>query len=99
MSIFKKLGQFLKISPDHDRYAHWVQVKCDHCGEIIRARIDLRHQLSREYKPNSDDYSYICRKTIIGKGPCFRPIEMTLIFTSKLKVIDRQIQGGQFVDD
>lgn len=99
MSILKKLLQLLKIDPNHDRYAHWVPVKCDHCGEVIRARVDLRHQLSREYEPNSDKYTFICRKTIIGNGPCFRPIEIKLIFNSNLKVIDRQIQGGQFVDD
>lgn len=71
-------------------------VQCAHCGEIIKTHIDLENDLSAEYGANEHEFSYFCRKVLIGKQNCFAPIEVELKFDNRRRLIEKQIKGGTF---
>jgi len=98
MGIFKKLSSLFSTSgsqktPD---YSTFITVRCNRCGEVIRARIDLRNDLTINYDDNT---TYYCRKVIIGEQRCYKQIEVELTFDNRKKLINRQISGGAFVDE
>ena len=97
MGFFKKLTSVFSSSPQKPAdLSYWYTVRCKRCGEEIKARIDLRNDLTIDY--DAGDGSYYCRKVIIGGGYCFQQIEVQMRFNTKRLLIDRQIEGGQFVD-
>lgn len=95
MAFFKKLANLFNATGGTPRPAHVVSVRCNRCGEILTARIDLGNDLSR-----ADDGGFIVRKTVMGSGEnrCFQRVEVTLHFDEKYTVTDREISGGTFVD-
>jgi hypothetical protein len=100
MGFFKKLSEFFSSSgpqkaPD---YAMYITVKCKRCGETIRARIDLRNDLTINYDSEGPVPTYFCRKVLIGERRCYQPVEIELTFDGKKKIIQRQISGGEFID-
>ena len=96
MCLFKRL--FGPAGQREDN-AYWIVVQCDRCGEIIRARVDTRNDLSINYAESEAGTTYFCRKTLIGDNLCFQPIEVELTFDANRHLVDRQIKGGQFVDE
>jgi hypothetical protein len=98
MNLFKRLSNLVKprarTSP-----AQWVTVRCDRCGETLQARINLYNDLSVEYGEKESDTTYVCRKQLVGEQGCFQRIEVTLTFDAKRLLIDREISGGQFIDE
>ena len=96
MSFLKKLTKMFTASPA-DASAYWVVVKCNRCGETIRARINLNNDLSIDYEGGRKP-TYVCRKTLMGEGRCFQRVEVELTFDDKKRVIAREITGGQFAD-
>jgi hypothetical protein len=95
MGIFKKLSNLFSVSGDSDSYAYWLNVQCNRCGEHIRARVDLRNDLSPIYSEKGT--TYFCRKVLVGEQRCFQKIEVEIDFDQDRKVVDRRIQGGKFV--
>ena len=97
MGLFKKLSQMIFPQSTSDPSAYWIKVKCRRCGEVIRARISLHNDLSVEYVDGGT--TYFCRKTLIGEGHCFQRVEVKLTFDVNRKLINREITGGEFVDE
>ena len=98
MGFFKKLGGLFSSSGKPDDMVMWVSVKCQRCGEIISTRIDLRNELSVEFEGDGPP-TYFCRKEVMGdKGLCFQRIEIELTFDAKRNLLQREINGGSFVD-
>lgn len=96
MNFLKKLSGYLK-APIED-YSYWVNVRCNRCGEMISTRVDLRNDPSVNYSGDKGK-TYFCRKVLIGEKYCFQKIEVLLTFDKNHKLIDREINGGVFVDD
>jgi hypothetical protein len=96
MSIFEKISAIFK-APIQD-YSYWITVRCKRCGEIIKARVDLRNDPSINYDDERGTV-YYCRKVLIGEEYCFEKIEVELIFDANRKLIDRHIVGGEFIDE
>ncbi len=92
MSFLKKL--FSDTPPKPEKHYYTFNVKCRRCGEVIEGRIDLDNDLSLD----EDGNSYIVRKGLIGANRCFQQIEVEMTFTSDRKLIEKQIQGGTFVE-
>jgi hypothetical protein len=92
LNFFKKL-----FSRRSDSSLFWVYVQCDHCGEKLHTHVNLHHDLSIRYGATEKDDVYFTRKRIIGRDRCFKPIEIELTFDSQRRLVDRQIQGGQFI--
>ena len=98
MSFFKKLSELFSTPGGADASAYWLAVKCNRCGEAIRARINLNNDLSLDYDQDGRA-TYFCRKMLIGEGRCFQRVEVELTFDKDKRLVDREISGGQFVDE
>ena len=71
----------------------YIRVKCDACGEIIRARINPNSELSQ-----LDEGGYFVRKVLVGQQ-CFRAIEVQLRYSDLGRTeIGREIKGGTSVE-
>lgn len=99
MNLIKKLATLLAATgQDNQARSYWLAVQCDRCGETVRARINMSNDLSTEYDESGNTTGYFCRKVLIGQQNCFQPIEVTLKFDAKRKLMDRTITGGKFVE-
>ena len=76
-----------------------IAVRCNRCGEIIHGQINLHNDLSVQYE--GDDLFYYCRKGLVGgkETRCFQEVIVEYTFDARRNLIDRQIEGGRFVDD
>jgi len=100
MSIFKRLSSlFSAQGTTNNQRDYWLVVRCKRCGEIIRSRVDLWNDLSWTDPDSGENSAYTCRKTLMGSGICFQQIEVNLAFDSKRNVLDRDITGGEFIED
>lgn len=70
----------------------YLYIKCDHCGAAVRVRADKRHDLQRDY----DTGELILSKEIMD-GTCFNLIQTTTRFGAGYRIIDQQINGGEFI--
>ncbi len=76
-----------------------VSVKCNRCGEILTARVNMANDLSVEFSPTGTPKSYTCRKVVQGSGRCFQSIEVLLKFDSRRTLLEKEIHGGKFVEE
>jgi len=98
MNILRRIKDLFTTAAD-DRSSYWVYVRCDGCNEKLHTRINLFNDLSVRYDDTEAGTTYFCRKTLIGSEQCFRPIEVELTFDEQRKLIDKKIQGGQFISE
>ena len=96
MGLLKKLASWLSPAPVDTAY--WVTVRCNRCGEIIRARVNLSNDLSVDYEPDGAS-GYTCHKVLMGSGHCFQRVEVDLVFNADRSLRQRSIAGGQFVEE
>jgi len=96
LNFFKKVfgggsgGGSATASGDRGIY---IEVKCDACGEIIRARVNPTTELSLQ----DDGQTYFVRKVLVGQQ-CFRSIEVELHYSDLHGTeISRDIRGGTSV--
>jgi hypothetical protein len=73
-------------------------VKCKRCGETIQGQVNINNEPSLESDEKGKPY-YTCRKVLIGTGHCFQQIEVLFKFNESRRVLDREISGGEFVED
>ena len=97
MSFLKKIAAALSPKGAGEGEALWVYVRCDKCGEAIKTRLDLSHDLTPNYSAEGRVTDYVVRKVLIGSQRCFEPIEVKLTFDPQRRVISREIDGGQFI--
>jgi hypothetical protein len=79
--------------------AYPLAVKCNRCGEILHARVNMANDLSVEYSSSGTPESYSCRKVIMGSGRCFQQVEVVLRFDSQRTLKEKEIHGGTFVEE
>jgi hypothetical protein len=95
MGFFKKIMNALFGASDQeirDRDGIYLYVKCDKCGSPIRVRADKHHDLQRDY----DTGEYVLNKEIMD-GSCFSLIHATVRFDPGYRIVDREIEGGEFI--
>lgn len=98
MQFLKKLfgmggGGGLTSVPSGDSDGLYLYVQPKGCEEIVRVRINLRNDLSL----TDDDRGYLVHKLARGQK-CFQSVDMTIHFDGQRRIIEREIDGGQFVD-
>jgi hypothetical protein len=98
MSFLKKIASALSPKSAEDGDVLWVYVRCDKCGEAIKTRLDLRHDLTPSFNDEGRVAEYVVRKVLIGSQRCFEPIEVKLTFDAQRRVTSREITGGQFIN-
>jgi hypothetical protein len=97
MGFLKKISTIFSSTLTEETNATWIYVKCKRCGEKLRARINVRSELSPEFSNSDYATSFHCRKVLIGEQRCFQQIEVNLTFDAKYRIVDKQISGGQFI--
>jgi len=99
MGFWDKVLGFLKKASGEsdDPMAYWVYARCDKCGEPLKARVDLRNELTAEFGESRADTLYRSRKVLIGSGRCYAPVEVELTFDARRNVAKRGISGGAFL--
>jgi hypothetical protein len=80
-------------------YHYDVYVRCKKCGEVLKAHINLRNDLSIHYSEEGKSDHYFTRKTIMGSKGCYAPIEIELRFNLKRGLLDQTIRGGEFLTE
>jgi hypothetical protein len=73
-------------------------VKCKRCGEIIHGQVNVNNDPSLEFDEQGKPY-YLCRKVVMGNQMCFQQIEVIFKFNDLRGVLERQITGGEFVEE
>jgi hypothetical protein len=95
MGFLKNLfGGGASAKPEKRFYV--FRVKCKRCGEIIEGRVDLDNDLSQDY--DGDRTIYFVRKGLVGQNRCFQQIEVEMKFTADRELIEKEAQGGTFVE-
>ena len=94
MGFLKNLFGGLNTKPEKRYYV--FKVKCSRCGEVIEGRLDLDNDLSLDYE--GDSTVYFVRKGLIGENRCFQQIEVEMKFTANRELIEKQVQGGAFIE-
>lgn len=94
MGFLKKLfeGIFGGEGQIRDRDGIYIYVQCDKCGAPVRVRADKHHDLQRDLEHGG----YVLRKEIMD-GTCFQLMYATLHFDAAYNVVDREIEGGEFI--
>ena len=89
-SLFGGGGGASRRSADGGIY---VEVRCNACGEVVRARISPTSELSLD----DDGKTYFVRKVLVGQQ-CFRPIEVELRYSDlRGTEVGRDVRGGTSV--
>lgn len=91
------LKQLLSFSQPNMSPIYSIAVKCNRCGEIIHAQINLNNDLSAEYGDDGSQ-TYICRKVLMGKKRCFQQIEVSLVFDANRKLVSEEVVGGKTIE-
>ncbi len=100
MGFFQKLSRLFSPAPQKaDDASYWINVQCSRCGEVIRARVDLRNDLSINYTEAGAIAGYFCRKVLMGSGRCYQQIEVELSFSPDHRLASQEIHGGKFVPE
>jgi hypothetical protein len=103
MGIMRWLANLISPPIKGDENALWIYVRCARCGETISTRVDLRNDLSlkfgEEAGADTEDITYFCRKVLVGQERCYQRVEVELTFDQRRQLIDRQISGGEFIEE
>jgi DNA-directed RNA polymerase subunit N (RpoN/RPB10) len=94
MNFFKNLFS----PPKHSGTFYPFSVKCTSCGEIIQGQVHVYNEPSMELDEKGKNY-YTCRKVLIGNGHCFQQIEVVFKFDASKHMFEREINGGEFVEN
>ncbi len=97
MGLLDWLGNLFSSGERQDAY--WVHVRCAECGELLRTRVDLSHDLTAQYDSNDRTEGYFTRKALIGSGPCFNQVDVEIQFDAHRRPVDHQIQGGELISE
>jgi hypothetical protein len=71
----------------------YFYVKCSRCGAPVRVRANRRYDLQRD----DDSAGYILRKEVMD-GTCFQLMQATIRYDPGYRVVDREIEGGEFIE-
>ena len=97
MRFLKKIASALSPKGAEEGEVLWVYARCDKCGEALKTRVDLRHDLTPNYSDEGRVTDYVVRKVLIGSQRCFEPVEVKLTFDAQRRAVSREINGGQFI--
>ena len=92
-NLFGGGGSGLSSSPSGDSDGLYMYVRGTGCDEVVRVRINLRNDLSE----TDDGKGYFVHK--LARGPkCPRNMDVTVHFDLRRNIVEREIDGGQYVD-
>ena len=64
MSFLKKIASALSPKGTDEGDVLWVYVRCDKCGEALKTRVDLRHDLTPNYSVRGASPTMSCARCL-----------------------------------
>ncbi|HWQ84729.1 MAG TPA: hypothetical protein VN363_09190 [Anaerolineales bacterium] len=98
MGLLQKLASIFSPQSKPGRYYEFT-VRCHRCGEQITGRADLYNEVSADFGEDGRGENYYVRKVLMGEGHCFQRIEVELFFDKNRHLVNKEIQGGLFVEE
>jgi uncharacterized protein YuzE len=99
MGLFDYLNKLLSgKAAKPAREVQTLQIRCNRCGELVTAEVNLNSDLSLEYNENGNVVGYYCRKVVMGKARCFQKIEVVMRYSPKKHLQDQEVIGGTLVE-
>ena len=95
MSFLKNiLSKFFGSSDGEikDRDGLYFYIRCDKCGAPVRLRVNKFNDFQRDY----DTGELHLRKEVMDGG-CFSLMYATIHLNSAYKVINQEVEGGEFI--
>lgn len=92
MGFLRKLfgGGESKQTSGSDSTGFFFYVRCDHCGSVVRLRIN------KEWDLNRSANGFVWHKTIVDSR-CFRQMPTVVHFDKNYQVVQADIQGGGII--
>lgn len=75
MRIFKRISEYFSSPSSVDNAGYWVFVRFKKCGEALKTRVDLDHDLSVDYDGEGDQ-SYLIRKQWLAAQVAFNGLKL-----------------------
>ena len=79
------------IGRSSERGVLWLYVRCNHCGDKVRVRVNLYNDLS-----STEEGGYILRKQVMD-NQCYQLMHAELHFDDRRRVSSRDMRGGEFI--
>ena len=92
--VFEAIRNWLTGSGQRDRTGIYFYVKCGTCGTPLEVRVDRTLDLQRDFEQGG----YVLHKEVMD-GTCFRLFHFTVRFDGRYNVVERQIEGGEFITE
>ncbi len=91
MSILRRLAALLGTRGAGALVFH---VRCDHCGEVVRVRVDPRWDLTQEF--DGDLTGYRLSKDVLGVR-CNRLMRLRVTLDRAYRITATEVDGGRLV--
>ena len=95
--MLRKIFSALRNPAQYRMPLYPISVRCNRCGEVISARVNLHHDLSLLDEPGPGKSAYLSRKTLVGSGRCFQRIRVELYFDGDRRLVHHEIEGGELL--
>jgi hypothetical protein len=92
--VFEKIRNLFAGLGQADSTGIYFYVKCGKCGTPVKIRVDRRHDLLRDYERGG----YVLHKEVMD-GTCFQLFNFTVHFDDRYRIVDREIEGGEFITE
>ena len=99
MGLLKRITDLFAPAKTSADTGYWIAARCKRCGETVRSRVNLCNDLSMQDAEDGGEVRYLCRKTLMGDQGCFQRIEVELFFDAQRRLVERNINGGEFIDE
>lgn len=94
MAFFRALRRLSRGAGTGEAQAFVFYVRCDRCGEVVRARADRRWDLLQELGEGSGGYSL--HKDVLGTR-CNALMHVLVRFDDTYRITHQEVAGGRFV--
>lgn len=100
MGFFNRITRKMRQAAEKRRQADFIpfKVRCSKCGEEILINVNRRTDLQNLYHERGEKgAAFNLKKEILGKK-CPHLIRIDVDFDRNYRIINRNIQGGSFIE-
>lgn len=97
--MLKKLAEklFGKSKPESSSDGFFLNVRCSECGEQFHLFINKSYELMQHFATDGS-VTYALKKEIYGVG-CANRIHVNMKFDGSKKLVSREIENGEYIED
>lgn len=79
-----------------DPSGRYFYIRCNACGEAIRVRVSMTHDLSQEFDGGDNPSGYIVNKDVMGSA-CFKVMHLTVQFDGGRRVTEQKVTEATLI--